>query len=111
MPAATRPLATARTSDRNSAAVTSRQPWSGPSPDRRENTTASAASAALVTTSSVRLPVVGISTFSGDEYSRTVPPHLRGAGPVGGYRRAGGTPSDSLAGPGDAVAPTRLHPD
>src|SRR3954466_15028632 len=66
MPAATRPLATARTSPRKVAALTSSQP----SPRRRENVTASGASAALRTTSSVRFPVAGTSTVSGEEYSR-----------------------------------------
>src|SRR5436190_13819304 len=71
MPAATNPLATDRTSARNSAAVTSPHPSSV----RRAKTTARGASAAFVTTSSVRLPVAGISTFSGAEYSRTLPPN------------------------------------
>ena len=42
-----------------------------PSPVRRQNTAASAASRALRTTSSVRLPVAGISIVSGVENSRT----------------------------------------
>ena len=99
MPAATRPLATdadlvEELSGRDVAPSRRR--------GRREKTTASGASAALRTTSSVRLPVAGISTFSGEEYSRTLPPTLapgvghgvRGRLPPGGPRR-----SDRLAAP------------
>src|SRR5215218_3685849 len=67
------PLATAVTSARKVAAVTSCQTPSS----RRRRTTASGASRALRTTSSVRLPVRGTSTVSGAANSRT----------AAGYRR------------------------
>src|ERR1700712_825654 len=76
MPAAIRPLATARTSSRNSPAVTSAQAL----PARREKTTSSAYSVPLVTTSSVRLPVDGTVTWRAVEYSRTLYLWESGAG-------------------------------
>src|SRR4051794_37831058 len=79
MPAATSPFATDRTSSRKRAAVTSAQP---PAPSGRLNTAWSGASAALRTTSSVRLPEVGGSIDEGVEYSRTGVLPARGTGGV-----------------------------
>src|SRR5690349_5800546 len=62
-----RPFATDRTSSWNCEAVTSIHP----SAVRRLKTAVCPASRALATTSSVRLPVVGIVVESGAEYSRT----------------------------------------
>src|SRR3954452_5396257 len=100
MPAATRPLATARTSSRNEPALTSSQS----SPRRREKATAAGASVALRTTSSVRFPVAGMSTVSGEGDSRNGASST-GRMTVRGEVPAEGRPRDPIGSPSPPRVP------